>query len=239
MPSNYVGVPTAVETPAAAPGYGVAVTVALPIDAEPANASSVAQPFKVLADWVAWARDKLGIFHGITLWDSARTFATGDVALDPSDEHLYRAKQQNANQQPSASAAAWDRIDWTLAELQALTVKVATGYGEATASNGASPTAVTMFSYSSNSVRRIELAVGGVPASGNTIVDLSGCDQTKFATSCRSAQATILSSDFGYGGQVGLNLAVDGNPNRILIWTKKGAGDGRTSYNVGLSLLGV
>ena len=62
MPSNYTGNATATESPSATPGPGVAPTVTIPIDTvDPVNSSTVAQTFKVLADFVAWLTDMFAI----------------------------------------------------------------------------------------------------------------------------------------------------------------------------------
>jgi hypothetical protein len=52
-PTNYTGVPSSTQPPSPTPGAGVAPIVALPNDGEPANAASVAQAYKVLADFIA------------------------------------------------------------------------------------------------------------------------------------------------------------------------------------------
>ena len=241
MPSNYVGVPTAVETPAAAPGYGVAVTVALPIDAEPANASSVAQPFKVLADWVAWARDKLFTLRGIYAWLSSVTYNAGNVVIDNLDNHVYRALSTNGNMQPSTSPSVWSRIDWSAEEVKAMTVVSHGDYSGITGTNGASVSAGFGFSYSGDQYRRIELSVTGVPANGGTIIDMSASVGVGlgFASYCRSGTASMLSGGYGYGGEVGISLNVDGNPNRVCVWFRRGTGDSSTSAIVGVTLIGA
>jgi hypothetical protein len=53
MSSNYVGAPTATQAPSARPGSQLLPTVVLPADGDNANAASIAQGFKVLADFVA------------------------------------------------------------------------------------------------------------------------------------------------------------------------------------------
>jgi hypothetical protein len=237
MPSNYVGVPTAVETPAAAPGYGVAVTVALPIDAEPANASSVAQPFKVLADWVAWARDKLFTLRGIYAWLSTVTYNAGNVAID-NDQHVYRALSTNGNMQPSSNPSIWSRIDWSAAEVEAMSVIVhETAAPNITATNGAIVASVLMSSYSADTVRRIEFNVFPISPNSSTIVDLSACVTARFQSYVRTGQASMTTGTEGYGGAVGINIGVDGNPNRVRVWYKAPGAAGAAV--VGVSLLGV
>jgi hypothetical protein len=54
MSTNYTGNPTATQSPASPPGPGVAPETVLPADGDPLNAASVAQAFKVLADYEAW-----------------------------------------------------------------------------------------------------------------------------------------------------------------------------------------
>jgi hypothetical protein len=65
MPTNYTGNPTATQPPAAAPAPGVLPILVLPADGDPANAASVAQAYKVLADYVAnIQRQALGTMFG-------------------------------------------------------------------------------------------------------------------------------------------------------------------------------
>lgn len=54
MPTDYVGDPTATQSPSAAPTPGVAPTMRMPADGDADNAASVAQDFKVAADFLAW-----------------------------------------------------------------------------------------------------------------------------------------------------------------------------------------
>ena len=54
MATNYTGLPTATEAPAAAPAPDGAPIVVLPADGDPPNAAAFAQAYKVLADYVAW-----------------------------------------------------------------------------------------------------------------------------------------------------------------------------------------
>jgi len=54
MASDYVGDPTAIQAPSAAPSPGGSPTVHVPSDGDAANAASVLQDFKVLADYIAW-----------------------------------------------------------------------------------------------------------------------------------------------------------------------------------------
>ena len=238
MPSNYTGVPTAAEAPAAAPGYGVDVMLALPIDAEPANASSTEQPFKALADWAAWARDKLFTLRGIYAWLSSVTYNAGNVVIDNLDQHIYRALSTNGNMQPSSSPSVWSRIDWSAAEMASLTVRQYAAYGEATATNGAVVQQITRLSYNSDAMRKLDFQVWGVPTNSYTTIDLNPCADTKFATSCRSGQVSLLSGGWQYGGQVGLNIAVGGDHNKIIVWAKRGVGDSSTNFLVGVSLVG-
>ena len=54
MSSNYTGDETATQSPSPPPGPDVAPIVVLPSDGDADNAASVAQAFKVLADFIAW-----------------------------------------------------------------------------------------------------------------------------------------------------------------------------------------
>ncbi len=55
MPTAYTGSAVATEAPSPPPGPGVAPIVNIPIDGESLNAASVAQGFKTLADFAAYA----------------------------------------------------------------------------------------------------------------------------------------------------------------------------------------
>ncbi len=54
MSTNYTGDPTATQAPAPTPGANEEPIAVLPADGDPVNAASVAQAFKVLADYVAY-----------------------------------------------------------------------------------------------------------------------------------------------------------------------------------------
>lgn len=54
MPTNYTGSPTATQAPSPPPTPEAAPIVSYPADGESANAASVAQDFRVLADYAAW-----------------------------------------------------------------------------------------------------------------------------------------------------------------------------------------
>jgi len=54
VPTNYTGDPTATEAPSATPEPEGFPVVALPADGDPPNASTFAQGFKVLADFIGW-----------------------------------------------------------------------------------------------------------------------------------------------------------------------------------------
>lgn len=54
MPTNYTGSATATQSPGAQPAPGVVPVVALPVDADALNSASIYQPFKELADYVAY-----------------------------------------------------------------------------------------------------------------------------------------------------------------------------------------
>lgn len=75
MPTDYVGDATATQVPSDPPGPEADVTVALPADGDPPNASTWEQAFKVLADFVAWLFRpiaELGAFADhIMTWRSA------------------------------------------------------------------------------------------------------------------------------------------------------------------------
>ncbi len=55
MPTNYTGVSTDAQAPGGAPEPEGAPLIALPADADPPNASTYIQPYKALADWIAFA----------------------------------------------------------------------------------------------------------------------------------------------------------------------------------------
>lgn len=57
MSTNYNGDPTATQAPALSPVQGAVPELVLPADGDPDNAASVAQAFKVLADYIAMLQD--------------------------------------------------------------------------------------------------------------------------------------------------------------------------------------
>ncbi len=54
MPSNYVGNPTATQSPGPQPGVGNYPIVSIPADGDAVNAASVAQGYKELSDFIAY-----------------------------------------------------------------------------------------------------------------------------------------------------------------------------------------
>jgi len=56
MSSNYTGNPSSTQAPAAAPDPDNFPIAVLPADGDPDNAASVAQAYKVLADYIAWLK---------------------------------------------------------------------------------------------------------------------------------------------------------------------------------------
>ncbi len=69
MSSNYTGDPTATQSPGPTPGYGNYPIVVLPADGDALNAASVAQAYKELADFVAFAQQKIGYLYAArTRW---------------------------------------------------------------------------------------------------------------------------------------------------------------------------
>lgn len=66
MASTYTGNPTATQSPAAQPALGLFPAESLPADLDPANAASVLQAFKVVADYVAF----LMKFYGVSPFES-------------------------------------------------------------------------------------------------------------------------------------------------------------------------
>jgi hypothetical protein len=75
--TNYPGDATATESPSPAPGPGVVPIVTIPVDTvDPVNSSTVAQSFKVLADFIAWLTAPFAIAlawaQEIVSWSNAR-----------------------------------------------------------------------------------------------------------------------------------------------------------------------
>lgn len=60
MSTNYTGVPSATQAPASPPPAGVAPELVLPADGDPANAASIAQALKVVADYIAFLQSPFG-----------------------------------------------------------------------------------------------------------------------------------------------------------------------------------
>ncbi len=76
MATNYTGNPTATEAPSAAPGGGVYPIVVIPDDGDALNAASVAQGYKVLADFSARQMDQVSSYS----FSVSDEFVGNDVA---------------------------------------------------------------------------------------------------------------------------------------------------------------
>lgn len=61
MPTNHVGDKALTQAPSAKPGPEGTITVALPADGDPPNASTFAQAYKALADWADWLLKPQGV----------------------------------------------------------------------------------------------------------------------------------------------------------------------------------
>jgi hypothetical protein len=212
MPSNYTGNPTAAQPPSPAPSLGGAPILALPVAGEKRNVSSIAQSFKTLADWSAWAASSLLRIRGIFAWLSSATYQAGDVAIDNLDQHIYRALSTNGNMQPSTSPSIWERIDWSQSDLNqgAVLVTATTGF---TASHGAAIGSVYMLKFASDTLRMITFVVGGVQINTYTDIDLSGAT-TSFPNAIYSGQCTAFVSA-GTPGRVWLSPNIGMNCNVV------------------------
>lgn len=81
MPSNYTGNSSAVEAPSAAPGANVAPIVSIPSDTtDDMDTGSIAQAFKVLADFITWCTKVLG---GTLTGKALALDGTGGAAATP------------------------------------------------------------------------------------------------------------------------------------------------------------
>lgn len=84
MSSNYVGNPTATESPSATPGQGVYPTVVVPADADPNNVATMfSQQYPVLADFIAYVQSR-----GIE--ENFGDGSDGDVTLSSATTTLTR-----------------------------------------------------------------------------------------------------------------------------------------------------
>lgn len=77
MPTDYPGSSVATQAPSGPPGPEAPITVAIPADGDPPNASTFAQPFKVLADFIMWLVSPFAKTSDFAAWIMGWRSATG------------------------------------------------------------------------------------------------------------------------------------------------------------------
>lgn len=77
MPTSYDGSPVATQAPSVPPGSEAVITVALPADGDPPNASTFEQGYKVCADFIAWLIAPFATAGSFALWLIGFRTATG------------------------------------------------------------------------------------------------------------------------------------------------------------------
>ena len=239
MPSNYSGNPGSQQAPGDVPGPDSNMILALPNDGELHNVSSILQPFKELADWFVWLKNLVTPVVGVRRWSSGTTYAAGDLTVYGTNSLTYQALSSNTNWQPDISPDVWARWGHDDNTIQDVAVKVYEDLTGITCTFGASVTDAFRFSYNRDGYRRLEMMVHSVPANNYTTVNLNGAANVKFRSYCRTGQVSILAGSNAYGGEMGLSLNLQGDPNLFAVWWKKGAGDGSTLSYAGVTLLGA
>ena len=239
MPSSYSGNPTAQQSPGDVPGPSSNMVLALPNDGEARNVASILQPFKELADWFTWLKNLVTPIVGVRLWSSSTTYAAGELVIYGSPLLSYQALSSNTNWQPDINPSVWARWGHDDNTIEDVAVKAYEDLTGITCTFGASVSDSFRFSYNRDAYRRLEMTVAQVPANNYTTVNLNGAATTKFRTFCRTGQVSMLAGSNAYGGEMGLCLNLQGDPNLFAVWYKKGAGDGSTSCPAGVTLLGA
>jgi hypothetical protein len=94
MPTNYTGNPIGVQAPSGAPGPNEPIILALPNDGEAANVASLLQPFRSLADFVAWLvseglRGNVGLQYGDGFLGDADITGTTTLDENPGASACY------------------------------------------------------------------------------------------------------------------------------------------------------
>ena len=116
--ANYTGDPTATEAPSPPPTPAVAPILNMPVDGNPVNAATFAQPFKVLADFVAWAMKPratlLSWAEEIAAWRNGRLQRRAGFDHLGFPGGLYRAWEEDWSDvafspQTTVSTGAWAR----------------------------------------------------------------------------------------------------------------------------------
>ena len=243
MPTSYTGSAVAVQTPpGVAPAIGGSVVLAIANDGDTLSSSSMLQqPFKETADWLDFLRSRLAIIRGTTEWNNTTTYYAGTTVLDASgDVHVYRATQTNSNQQPSTHPLAWERCDYSAAEIAAMgVVKVTGAHGVGVVcSHGATCSGATMLKFASDTFRMITFYVDNVPGDSYTDVDLNGCDEA-FSSAIFSATCGPVWASASTPAVVGLGLNVGGDRNVIRVYYNRSlqiAGGGSFPVYCGVSV---
>lgn len=237
MASQYTGDMTQVQPPSAAPSFAAAPVGNLPADGDGLNASSIAQAFKVCLDFIDFLRLMLKPFRGVREWDAGTTYLAGDLSIDPANQLAYRAVDSNTNKVPNSNPNNWARWGHTDAEAREICAKQTDSTGDISATAGATVARAFMLSFNTNALKKIEFVVENVPADSYTDVDL-GSSATKFASYVETGHVSMNTGGVTYGGQVGLNLNLTGDKNKLRVWYKKSAGDSATAATVSVALMG-
>jgi hypothetical protein len=240
MPDTYTGSATGSHSPSPTPDFAHDVEVQIPLDGERFNSSAFAQAPEVLADWIEFLRGVLSAAKGVWQWDQSTTYAQYALVIDPSDGHLYWSRQAaNVGHAPHSSTYYWWRIDYTNSDIQDLAASVVRAFSGVSCSHGASVAEIHQVTFGGGLTRHISFSVQNVPTNSYTDVDLRSCD-AKLTDRFVSAQVSLGSGGYSYGGEVGYNPNISDSPNIIRIWHKKtSGGDPATAVNVSVTIVGV
>lgn len=81
MPQNYTGNPDAHQLPAQVPADGAAPVLALPVGTDVPSVSSIYQPLKVLADYLAFHQARAWQQKGVSYYNATRTYSSPDMVM--------------------------------------------------------------------------------------------------------------------------------------------------------------
>lgn len=81
MPQNYTGNPDAHQLPAQVPADGAAPVLALPVGTDVPTVSSIYQPLKVLADYMAYQQARGLQQKGVSYYNATRTYSSPDMVM--------------------------------------------------------------------------------------------------------------------------------------------------------------
>jgi len=242
MSTDYTGSTTA-DHGVTKPSLSNAVVIKMLVDLlDPLNASAIhGCSVNVLADWVEFLKQERAAMMGVDAWVSTKAYVEGMMVVDPTMKRMFRAVTTtgNLNRPPSTDAHGdyWIQCDWSTDEIKSFAaahqeISAPTGIA---CTRGASVTRADLV-ITGNTLRQIMLVVQNVPWDNSIQIDLSG-SAARFLSLYYGGSATLASSGYQYGGQVGLNPPTTGH-DVFTLWAKKTTSDSSISCTVSLTIWG-